>query len=114
MSCFESKIQRNLEICHFAGLQLKLQFVSDKGDEFRIRGLSLGIANGIPKEPLQSIQITTIPGYFDCMSDCTLHPAGSGLEGLCHLGVEYLGDGIGVPYGPPGSLRDTAREPYED
>jgi hypothetical protein len=30
-----------LEISHFAGLQLKLQFVSDKGDKFRIRRFSL-------------------------------------------------------------------------
>ena len=32
------------EIRYFAGLQLQLQFVSDEGDEFRIRGFSLGIA----------------------------------------------------------------------
>ena len=38
------------------------------------------------------------------MADGPFHPAGGGLEGLRHLGVQYLGDGIGVPYGPPGSL----------
>jgi hypothetical protein len=35
------------EIGNLAGLQLKLQFVSDKGNKFRIRGFSLGIADGI-------------------------------------------------------------------
>ena len=32
------------EIGNLVRLQLKLQFISDKGDEFRIRGFSLGIA----------------------------------------------------------------------
>ena len=35
------------EIGHLAAFQLKLQFVSDKGDKFRIRGFSLGIAYSI-------------------------------------------------------------------
>ena len=95
MSCFESrKIQRNLEICHFAGLQLKLQFVSDKGDKFRIRGFSLGIADGIAEKSLQSVQIASVPCHFDGMADSTFHSGWGGLEGLCHLGVENLGDGI--------------------
>ena len=33
--------EMNLEIGNLAGLELKLQFVSDKGDEFGIRGLWL-------------------------------------------------------------------------
>ena len=41
-----------LEICHFRGLQLKLQFVSNQGDKFRVRGFSLGIADCVAKEPL--------------------------------------------------------------
>ena len=28
------------------------------------------------------------------MADGTLHTAGGGLEGLRHLGVQYLGDGV--------------------
>ena len=28
------------------------------------------------------------------MADGPLHPAGGGLEGLGHLGVQYLGDGV--------------------
>ena len=84
------------EICHRRGLQLKLQFISDKGDEFRIRGFSLGIADGIAEKSLQSIQITPVPGYFDGVTDGPFHSGRGGLEGFCHLGVEYLGDGVGV------------------
>ena len=54
-----------LEIGNLAGLQLKLQFVSDQGNKFRIGGFSFGIADGVAKEPLQSIQIASVPGHFD-------------------------------------------------
>ena len=97
------------EIRNLRRLQLKLQFVSDKGNKFGIRGFSLGIADGIAEKSLQSIQVASVPGYFDGMADGPLHPAGGGLEGLCHLGVEYLGDGIGVPYGPPGGASGQGR-----
>ena len=83
-----------------------MQFVSDKGDEFRIRRLTLGIADGIAEKSLQSIQIASVPGYLNGVTNSTLHSGWCGLEGLCHLGVENLGDGVGVPYGPPGSLLD--------
>ena len=43
------------------------------------------------------------------MSDGPFHSAGGGLEGFCHLRVEHLGDGVGVPYGPPGSLAGCSR-----
>ena len=92
------------EIGNLAGLELEGQFVCDKGDEFRIRGFSLGIGNRITKESLQRIQIPSVPGDFDGMADGALHSGRCGLEGLGHLGVQYLGDSIGVPYGPPGSL----------
>ena len=92
------------EIGNLRRLQLKLQFVSDKGDELTVRGFSLGIADGIAEKSLQSIQVASVPGYFDGVSDGTLHAAGGGLECFCHLGVQYLGDGVGVPYGPPGEL----------
>ena len=88
---------------------MKLQFVGDKGDEFRIGGFSLGIADRVPKETLKGIQITPIPGDFNGVTDGTLDSAGGGLECFCHLGVEHLGDGIGVPYGPPGSLAGCSR-----
>ena len=88
------------EIGNLAGLQLEGQFVSDKGDEFGIRGFSLGIADGIAEKPLQSIQIASVPGYFDGVSNCSLHSAGCGLECFRHLGVEHLGDGVRVPDGP--------------
>ena len=82
------------EIRYGAGLQLQLELIGDEGDEFAIRGFSLGIADGIAEKSLQSIQIATIPGHFNGVADGTLHPAGRGLEGLCHLGVQDLGDGI--------------------
>jgi len=43
------------EIGNLGRLQLKLQFVSDKGDELRICGFSLGVADGIAEESLQGI-----------------------------------------------------------
>ena len=82
------------EIGNFGRLQLKLQFVSDKRNKLTIRGFSLGIADGIAEKSLQGVQIASVPGHFDGMPDSTFHPAGGGLEGLCHLGVQDLGDGI--------------------
>ena len=80
------------------------KFICNKRNKFGISRFSLGIADGVSEEPLEGIQVTSVPGHFDGVSYCTLHPAGGGLEGLRHLGVEHLGDGIGVPYGPPGGL----------
>jgi len=56
-------------------LGLQLQSVSNKGDEFRICGFSLGIADGIAEESLQSVQIAPVPCHFDGMTDGTLHTA---------------------------------------
>ena len=79
---------------------MQLKLVSDKGNKYRIRGFSLGIADGIAKEALQSIQITSVPGDFDGVADGAFHTAGGGLEGFCHLRVQNLGDGVRVPDGP--------------
>ena len=57
------------EIGNLAGFQLKLQFISDQGDELRIGGFSFGIGNRVPEKPLQSIQISTVPGDFNGMAD---------------------------------------------
>ena len=97
----EKPVAVQSEIGNLRRLQLKLQFVSDQSDEFGIGGFSLGIADGIAEESLQSVQIASVPSHFNGMTDGSFHSAGGGLEGFCHLGVEYLGDGIGVPYGPP-------------
>ena len=75
-------------------LELELQAVGNQGDELTIRGLSLGIAHGIPKEPLQGIQIPPIPGYLDGVANRPLHPAGGCPEGFRHLGIQYLRDGV--------------------
>ena len=71
-----------------------MQLVRNQGDELRVGGLSLGVADGVAEEPLQGIQIAPIPGYLDGVPDCPLHPAGRGAEGLRHLGVQDLGDGV--------------------
>ena len=84
------------EIGNLGRLQLKLKLVSDKGDEFGIRGFSLGIADGIAEKSLECVQIASVPGHFNSMSDSTLHTGRRSLECFRHLGVQYLGDGIGV------------------
>ena len=73
---------------------MKLQFISNKGDEFGIRGFALGIADGIAKDPLEGIEIPSVPGDLNGMADGPLHPAGRGAEGFRHLGIQYLCDGI--------------------
>jgi hypothetical protein len=60
--------RRASEIGNLAGLQLKLQFVSNQGNKFGIRGFSLGIADSIAEKSLQSIKVTTIPCNLNGMS----------------------------------------------
>ena len=84
------------EIADLGALELKLQFVRNQGDELRIGGLALGVADGVAEKPLQGVQISPIPGHFDGMADGPFHPAGCGAEVLGYLGVEHLGDGVGV------------------
>ena len=59
-----------------------------------IGGLSLGVGHRVAKEALEGVQISSVPGDFDGVADGPLHSGGRGLEGLGHLGVEHLGDGI--------------------
>ena len=101
------------EIGNLRRLQLKLQFVSDQGDEFGIRRLTLRIADCVSKEALQGVQVTSVPGYFDGVADGTLHTAGCGLECFRHLGVQDLGDGVGVLTARLGALPDALFETYK-
>ncbi len=48
------------EIGNLVRLQLQLQFVSDTSDEFRIGGFSLGVADCVPKEPLEDIRVAAV------------------------------------------------------
>ena len=82
------------EIGNLRRLQLKLQFVCDKGDKFGIRGFSLGIGNCVAEEPLQGIEVASVPCNFDGVADGALDSGRRSLEGLCHLGIENLRDGI--------------------
>ena len=97
------------KIRHFRRLQLQGKLVCNKGDELRVGRLAFGIGNRVAKEALEGIQIASVPGDFDGMADGPLYPAGGGVKPFGHLGIEYLGDGIGVPYGPPGSLTGCSR-----
>ena len=84
------------EIGNLRRLQLQLKLVCNKRNKFRVGGFSLGIADGIAEKSLKCIQIASVPGYFNRVTDCSFHTAGSGLEGFRHLGVQDLGDGVGV------------------
>ena len=87
------------KIYNFRRLQLQGKLICNKRNKFRICRFSLGIADCISKEPLEGIQVASVPGYFDGMADGAFHSTGCGLEGLCHLGVEHLGDGISLACG---------------
>ena len=91
-----------------------MKLVSDQCDKFRIRGFSLGIADGVAEEPLERIQVASVPGNFDGMADGTLHSGRGGLECLGHLRVQYLGDGVGGLAARLGASPDAAGEPYKD
>ena len=82
------------EIGNLGRLQLKLQFVSNQGDELGIGGFSFGIADGIAEKSLQRIQITAVPGNLDGVPDGPLYSGRGGLECFRHLRVQYLGDGV--------------------
>ena len=97
-----------LEIGNLGRLQLKLQFVSDKGDKLRIRGFSLGIADGIAEKSLQGVQIPSVPCHFDGVADGPLYAAGSGLECFGDLWVQYFCNGIRVPDGPRRDFQESA------
>ena len=82
-----------------------MQLVRNQGDEFRIGGLAFGVGYGVAEEPLQGVQVPSVPGYLDGVADGPLHPAGGGLEGFGDLGVEDLRDGVGSPAGCLGATK---------
>ena len=91
-----------------------MELICDKCDKFGICGFSLCIADCIVEKSLQSIQIPSVPGDFDGVPDSSLDSAWGGLECFRHLGVQYLGDGVGVLTARLGALPDAAGEPYKD
>ena len=82
------------ELGRLGALELKLQFVGDKRNKLRIGGLSLGVTHGVAKEALQGVQIAPIPGNLDGVADGPLHSRRGGAEGLGHLWIQHLGDGV--------------------
>ena len=81
---------------------MELQFVRNQGDELTIGGLALGVGYRIAEESLQGIQIAPVPGDLDGVANGPLYTGRRGAKVLGYLRIEYLGDGVGVPYGPPG------------
>ena len=66
---------------HAAALAaLQCQTVREHGNEFAIRGLSLGDGNGVAEILLQRFEVTTVPSHLDGMADCV--PVGT-QEKLC-------------------------------
>ena len=105
----------SLSVCqsvipHLGALELQLQPVGDQGDELGVCGLSFGIGHRIAEEALQGVQVPSVPGDFNGMANGPLHSRRRGLEGLCHLGVEHLGNGVGVLSARLGSLLDGVCE----
>ena len=77
------------ELGHVLSFELELQLVRDEGDEFRVGGLALGIADGVAEEALQGVQIAPVPGDFNGVANGPLHSGRSCLEGFRHLGVQW-------------------------
>ena len=71
-----------------------MELVRNQGDELGIGGLALGVGYRVAEEALQGVKIPSVPCHFDGVANGPLHPAGGGLEGFGHLGVEHLGDGV--------------------
>ena len=90
----EKTVAPQSELGRLGTLELKLELVRNQGDELRIGGLSLGVADGVAEESLQGVQIPPVPGNLDGVADGSFHPAGCGAEVLGHLRVEHLGDGV--------------------
>ena len=90
-------------------LKLKLELVRNQGDELRIGGFSLGVADGIAKESLQGIQISPVPGYLDGVANGAFYSAGRGAEVLGHLWIQHLRDGVRVPDGPRRGYQEPSK-----
>ena len=112
-ACPKGKIPKPVapqsELRRLGGFELQLQLVRNQGDELRICGLALGVGHGVAEKALQGIQIAPVPGDFDGVANGPLHPAGGGLEGFGHLGVEDLGDGVRVPDGPRRDYQEPSK-----
>ena len=86
--------EKSSEIRHLAGLQLQLELVCNQGNKLTVGRLTFRITDRVPEKSLQGIQVASVPGYFDGVSDGTLYSGRRGIEGLGHLRVQHLGDGV--------------------
>ena len=76
-----------------------MELVSDKGDELTIGRLAFCIADRVPKEALEGVQVASVPSYLNGVANGSFYTGRRGLEGLCHLGVEDFRDGVSLAYG---------------
>ena len=97
------------EIAYLGTLELQLELVRNQGDELTIGGLALGVGHGVAEEPLEGVQITTIPSNLNGVANGPFYPAGCGAEVLGYLGVEHLGDGVRVPGGPRRGYQEPSK-----
>ena len=66
----------SLKIGSGAVFQLQLELIGDQGDELTICRLSFCIGNRVAEEPLQCVQIPSVPGYLNGVADGSFHSAG--------------------------------------
>ena len=69
----QTPVAPQLEIGNLGRFQLQLELVSNKRDKFGIRGFSLGVADGVAEESLQSVQVASVPCNLDSVSHCLSH-----------------------------------------
>ena len=70
------------------------EIIGDHRDEFRIRGLSAVILNGVAEIGIEGIDVTSVPRDLDGVADGALHAACGGLIFLRDAWVEDFGDRI--------------------
>ena len=62
-----------------ANPHLELEPVGDHGNELRIGGLALGVADGVAEILLQDLQVAPVPGHLDGVADgCACRPTKNG------------------------------------
>ena len=83
-------------------LELQWKSVRNEGDKLTVDGLPFGVTHGVAKEALQGVQVSPVPGHLDGVADGPFYPAGNGLEGFGHLGVEDFGYGVLLVFPPQG------------
>ena len=69
LSAFDPDKQGVYFCSPYGVLAFEAEIVSDHGDKFAVRGLSLDAAHGIAEEPLQGLHVAAVPRDLDGMAD---------------------------------------------